>query len=185
MEKRNLYIYKKTGNYKDIIAFLKMYDKVNYQYEQAPFLKVEVDINFSLSDFQELREFILEELLVDFIGFYLPVNQSLKDLDLTLLVKTLNYGIYDISDIITEICLSKNLDIQKNLKDYYYSLVGVENINTILGFIENNFNASLTAKKLFLHRNTLNYRLDNFIQKTEIDIKTFKKGLSIYLLFRR
>jgi len=185
MNKRNLYVYKKNSNYKEIIAFLKMYDKVIYQYERSQFLVVEVDISFSLSDLYELREFILEELLIDFIGFYLPFNNSLTDSELLSIAKVLNYGIYDISDLIIEICLSKYLDIQKKLKDYYYSLVGVENINTVIGFIENNFNASLTAKRLYLHRNTLNYRIENFIQKTEIDIKSFKKGLSIYLLFRR
>ncbi|MCK4551507.1 MAG: helix-turn-helix domain-containing protein [Tenericutes bacterium] len=46
-------------------------------------------------------------------------------------------------------------------------------------------NASKTAKTLYMHRNTLNYRLDNFINKTEIDVRKFKGAIAIYLLFKR
>jgi len=71
------------------------------------------------------------------------------------------------------------------LRSYYYNLVGIDNINTVLGFIENNFNASKTSKNLYLHRNTLNYRLEHFALKTEMDIKKFQTALAIYLLFKR
>jgi DNA-binding PucR family transcriptional regulator len=42
-------------------------------------------------------------------------------------------------------------------------------------------NVSLAAKKLYLHRNTLQYRVDKFIEKTGIDIKHFGNAVSIYL----
>lgn len=52
---------------------------------------------------------------------------------------------------------------------------------TIKLYIENNSNASLTAKQLFLHRNSLQYRIDKFVEKTGLDLKTFPNVLIVYL----
>lgn len=48
-------------------------------------------------------------------------------------------------------------------------------------FIENNLNVSLTAKKLYLHRNSVQYRIDKFIEKTGLDIKNFQGAFLAYL----
>ncbi|MGM9986057.1 MAG: PucR family transcriptional regulator [Bacillaceae bacterium] len=58
-----------------------------------------------------------------------------------------------------------------------------ELLQTIKVFIECNLNLSLTAKTLFLHRNSVQYRIDRFIQRTGIDIKQFKEALLVYLTF--
>ncbi|MBS4210715.1 helix-turn-helix domain-containing protein [Bacillus sp. FJAT-50079] len=52
---------------------------------------------------------------------------------------------------------------------------------TIKQYIENHSNATLTAKQLFMHRNSLQYRIDKFIEKTGIDIKTFHGAFFAYL----
>ncbi|MBL5793807.1 hypothetical protein B5V88_07715 [Heyndrickxia sporothermodurans] len=52
---------------------------------------------------------------------------------------------------------------------------------TIKLYIENNSNASLTAKQLFLHRNSLQYRIDKFVEKTGFDLKSFPNVLIVYL----
>ncbi len=54
-------------------------------------------------------------------------------------------------------------------------------IRTIKTYIENQANATLTAKQLFMHRNSLQYRIDKFIEKTGIDIKTFHGSFFTYL----
>ena len=56
-----------------------------------------------------------------------------------------------------------------------------ELIQTIKAFLENQSNISQTAKKLFMHRNSVQYRIDKFIEKTNIDIKTFQGGILAYL----
>lgn len=48
-----------------------------------------------------------------------------------------------------------------------------ETLHTIQVFLQCNLNASLTAKTLFIHRNSLQYRLDKFIDATGIDIRSF------------
>ncbi|MEH7494660.1 PucR family transcriptional regulator [Neobacillus niacini] len=52
---------------------------------------------------------------------------------------------------------------------------------TIKVFLENNLNASLTAKKLYIHRNTLQYRIDKFIDKTGVQLKDFYGAFTVFL----
>lgn len=54
-------------------------------------------------------------------------------------------------------------------------------ILTVETFFECSLNISETAKKLYLHRNSLQYRLDRFTEKTGIDIRNFQHALIVYL----
>lgn len=56
-----------------------------------------------------------------------------------------------------------------------------ELFSTIKVFLENNLNASLTAKKLYIHRNTLQYRIDKFVEKTGIQLKDFYGAFTVFL----
>lgn len=56
-----------------------------------------------------------------------------------------------------------------------------ELLHTIKVFLQNSSNVSLTAKKLYVHRNTLQYRLDKFTEKTGIQLKDFNSALTVYL----
>jgi PucR C-terminal helix-turn-helix domain len=55
-----------------------------------------------------------------------------------------------------------------------------ELIQTVKAFLENQSNISQTAKKLYMHRNSVQYRIEKFIEKTMIDIKTFEGALLAY-----
>ena len=46
-------------------------------------------------------------------------------------------------------------------------------IEIILGYAENNMNVSETARKMFFHRNTLEYHLDKVKKKTGLDPRKF------------
>ncbi|TWI55911.1 PucR family transcriptional regulator [Halalkalibacter nanhaiisediminis] len=54
-------------------------------------------------------------------------------------------------------------------------------IKSIKMYLDCNMNISLAAKKLYLHRNTMQYRVEKFIEKTGIDIRHFSHAVSIYL----
>ncbi|WP_165967156.1 helix-turn-helix domain-containing protein [Jeotgalibacillus sp. S-D1] len=47
--------------------------------------------------------------------------------------------------------------------------------------VENLSNVSSTAKLLYLHRNSLQYRLDKFSERTGIDLKSFHGSMTAYL----
>ena len=55
-----------------------------------------------------------------------------------------------------------------------------ELLSTIKVFLESNSNASLAAKKLYVHRNTLQYRMDKFMEKTGIQLKDFDTAVMVY-----
>ena len=48
-----------------------------------------------------------------------------------------------------------------------------ETLQTIDKFFENNLNVSETSRQLFVHRNTLVYRLDKIEQLTGLDLRKF------------
>ena len=59
-----------------------------------------------------------------------------------------------------------------------------ELLQTIMIYIEANANATVAAKQLFLHRNSLKYRLDKFFEITNLDVRKFDDSLCAYLAIR-
>ena len=57
-------------------------------------------------------------------------------------------------------------------------------LQTIKIYVEANANATVAAKQLFLHRNSLNYRLDKFFELTNLDVRKFDDSLCAYLAIR-
>ena len=53
---------------------------------------------------------------------------------------------------------------------------------TILEFLDNNLNISETSRKLFMHRNTLMYRLDKVENSTGLNIKNFSDAVTFKLI---
>ncbi|WP_347552404.1 helix-turn-helix domain-containing protein [Pseudalkalibacillus hwajinpoensis] len=56
-----------------------------------------------------------------------------------------------------------------------------ELLKSIRVYLESNLNITLAAKQLYVHRNSLQYRVDKFIEKTGIDVKSFKGAVMVYL----
>ena len=48
-------------------------------------------------------------------------------------------------------------------------------------FVQCNLNISETAKELYMHRNSLQYRLDRFLERTGIDVRQFQHAMPVYL----
>ena len=53
-----------------------------------------------------------------------------------------------------------------------------ETLSTIQAFFENNLNVSETARKLFVHRNTLVYRLEKIRKLTGLDLREFDHAIT-------
>lgn len=53
-----------------------------------------------------------------------------------------------------------------------------ETLSTINQFFENNLNVSETSRQLFIHRNTLVYRLDKIQKMTNLDLRIFEDAIT-------
>ena len=53
-----------------------------------------------------------------------------------------------------------------------------ETLTTINKFFENNLNVSETSRQLYVHRNTLVYRLEKLQKSTGLDIRKFDDALT-------
>ncbi len=69
------------------------------------------------------------------------------------------------------------LFLKEVLKKESISVLDSETIYTIQKFFENNLNVSETSRKLFVHRNTLVYRLDKIKKLTGLDLREFDDAI--------
>ena len=53
-----------------------------------------------------------------------------------------------------------------------------ETLMTIMKFFENSLNVSETSRQLFIHRNTLVYRLDKLQKSTGLDLRVFEDAIT-------
>lgn len=90
--------------------------------------------------------------------------------------------VYYLFDLLVEKAQSGKLDVM-SLKSIFNNVP--DNIlQTIKQYI--NFNQSIicTSEAMFTHRNTINYRLNKFIQLTGINIRETNSAMAIYLLLK-
>jgi purine catabolism regulator len=84
--------------------------------------------------------------------------------------------------------LETNPELKAFQKDTLGALLLHENknefIRTLEAFFENNGNLSRTAEVLFIHRNTLSYRLKQISEITRLDLKNCDTGLAVQLALR-
>jgi hypothetical protein len=120
------------------------------------------------------------------------LNEAIKSIEINKkmnLSRTLNYYenikfydfIYNASKTLNiEDFIHPSLDIlklydKKNNTDLY---------NTLYVYLKNNQNTVFTSKELFVHRNTVNYRIDRIIQLTNIDFKNTDQIFQIFFSYK-
>ena len=59
-----------------------------------------------------------------------------------------------------------------------FELLDDEIIKTVLSFFTNNLNISETARQMYLHRNTLVYRIEKVLKLTGLDLRNFDDAVS-------
>lgn len=78
----------------------------------------------------------------------------------------------------------KNIEkIQLEMTDFDFSILDTEeDLQTIYAFFDNNMNISQTAQSLFIHRNTLIYRLDRYQKLSGLDIRNFEDAIKLKIV---
>lgn len=70
----------------------------------------------------------------------------------------------------TDVCANF---LKDSLPDVDFSTIDNETLNIITTFLDNGLNLAETARILYMHRNTLVYRLEKFKNQTNLDLKQF------------
>ncbi|MFE4427057.1 PucR family transcriptional regulator [Peribacillus butanolivorans] len=178
------------------LAFVPSDSVLIWENEKAGIL-IETDTDESLSKNELLAisttlesDFYVKTRM--FTGRFHPVNQELpylrnqenKCFDLAQLHLP-DLKVTDLADIIPHSLISDQSATSKTW--YINEILGktmndTELMKTIKTYIECNSNATYAAKQLYIHRNSLQYRIDKFTEKTGLDIRNFPHALAAYLI---
>ena len=170
---------------KDIL--FNLYEDINIvEYKKHILIdsKTKLDINITTTEIIEAETYIIDLDKVD--------NYEILDLKIELFNKLLPTILKNNTSnkFITTKDLILYRDIYISSKDMSIcKLIDFNKIKTIdenllytgINFIENDLNISKTSSSLFLHRNTLIYRLEKIKEFLNLDLKNFKDAMVFYL----
>lgn len=96
-----------------------------------------------------------------------------------------DYSYSDISDLVIYL-LTNDMNTLSSIKNYL--LEGIINdtqiIKLILSLCENNLNVTKTANSMYMHRNTINNKLEMIKKETGFDIQVFNDAMTLFLLIK-
>ena len=131
-------------------------------------VKVSVGVSTLAENIQELSKAYREARIALEVGKVFDTEKNVISYD--------NLGIGRlIYQLPTTLC---ELFLNEVLKKESIDVMDSETIYTIQKFFENNLNVSETSRKLFVHRNTLVYRLDKIKKLTGIDLREFDDAIT-------
>lgn len=113
-------------------------------------------------------------------------NQSVASIEIAETFK-LSGDIHSYNSLLLHRILSKLSqkefqNIKSDISNYRLQKLDNEDIKTANIFISSNLNISEASRKLYIHRNTLIYRLDKINKKTNLDLKNFEDALKFKIL---
>lgn len=130
-------------------------------------LNVSVGMSTVVDSIQELGQAYRESRIALEVGKVFDTEKSVISYD--------NLGIGRlIYQLPTTLC---ELFLNEVFKKESIDVLDNETIYTIQKFFENNLNVSETSRKLFVHRNTLVYRLDKIKKLTGLDLREFDDAI--------
>ena len=135
---------------------------------QAGYFLASSDLAVDLYSFLSL---ISSDYNTSLLVFVSPKNDAIAHLFLA--ETPINQpGLYRLSELLLAAIVNHNekitVAVSKAFKDLPYQLFQTADI-----YIQCGLNGQLASQKLYLHRNTFNYRLNQFVELTGIDIREY------------
>ena len=132
------------------------------------FAKVSIGIGTNVDNIKDLARSYKEAQVALEVGKVFDTDKSIISYD------NLGIGrlIYQLPDTLCEMFL------QEVFKRGPMDTLDKEALVTIQAFFENNLNVSETSRKLFVHRNTLVYRLEKIRKMTGLDLRQFEDAIT-------
>ncbi len=132
------------------------------------FAKVSVGIGTSADNIKDLARSYKEAQVAIEVGKVFDTDKNIISYE--------NLGIGRlIYQLPTTLC---EMFLQEVFKKGPMDALDREALSTIQAFFENNLNVSETSRKLFVHRNTLVYRLEKIRKMTGLDLREFEDAIT-------
>ena len=166
-------------------------DTLRHVFEEAYQENISLELSDQQSGYIYADDFFLEtiELLLPMISNDLGINLTflvthLPDAPLVKeafkRVRRFGQGVYHLADVVLD-AMQKHDQPFLNKFRQSFDDVPHELMLTAKMLIRCGLNRSLAARKLYVHRNTFNYRLNKFIELTNLDIRDYFNAQFFYL----
>ena len=139
--------------------------------ESEAFMSFKVSYDLPINKFTELPTSYKDIVLAMHIG------NIFKSSDHIYSYSTLGLGrlLYNIPADEVETYLNNHINID------ILSSLDAETLNLLEAFFDNDLSLAETSRKMFIHRNTLIYRLDKFADLTGYDVRKFSDAITVKL----
>jgi carbohydrate diacid regulator len=164
---KNTVLVKEIGDSGDMAALREIAVAIEAKIDDALGLKPIIGIGTPALHLRELADRYKEALIAIDVGKVFDVNKSIicyENLGIARLI-------YQLPTTLCDIFLSEVF------KRNPIESLDQETLFTIDKFFENNLNVSETSRKLFVHRNTLVYRLEKIKKITGLDLREFDHAI--------
>ncbi len=167
IDDRDIAVVKELKSDFDQNEILKLAKELHATAASEAMVNVSVGISTVVDTIQELARAYREARIALEVGKVFDTEKDIISYD--------NLGIGRlIYQLPTTLC---ELFLNEVFKKESISVLDAETIYTIQKFFENNLNVSETSRKLFVHRNTLVYRLDKIKKLTGLDLREFDDAI--------
>lgn len=153
----------------------------------------EVSITSEMMDYEQIIDIIMADFYSKINFFIGEVKNTFTDVQDyyesiiksgPMIFQIANKEVIDYIEAVPYIILNfmddstKKLVVDSILKDFQDD---EEMLQTIQSFLTHNLNVSETAKQMYMHRNSLQYRIDKFINVTGVNIQQFDEAITVQL----
>ena len=137
--------------------------------ESEAFLSFKVSYDLPVTNFSDLPDSYKDIV----VGMH--IGTIFQDSDRIYSYSELGLGrlLYNVPDSEVESYLNKHINID------LLSSLDEETLNLLESFFQNDLSLVETSRKMFIHRNTLIYRLDKFADLTGYDVRKFSDAITV------
>ena len=96
-----------------------------------------------------------------------------------------NFTLNNLSDLIFYL-VDKEIEVVRNIRNKVLGRVNEDNqlIKLILSMFDNDLNVTKTASSMYMHRNTINNKLEFIKKETGFNVQCFKDAMALYILIK-
>ncbi len=133
-------------------------------------------------DIENMLNSITLELMTNMKAYLSTTNKIDLEKKLAInLMGKINSGIYDLKSALLEV---KDNKYKEEALDLILKSTGIT-VDFILEFLKYDLNVSKASKNMYVHRNTMIYKLDKLKAESGFDLRSFKDAYILYNLINK